>query len=297
MSLAGASDTRLSVVRGRAELRRNGTIVAVGTREEIATRAGGDAEATTFNTAAWDAFDRWVESRRVNRVDRYATRVLRNRLQPVRPVPAPLPPPATRSVPPTRMGPYTSDLRPDVWFGAWPNRWFGTWPYWLVGSGTLFYCAAPRQEEPPVESVAVIPIIAPDPDSDAAGEVGMDGEPATVEPVTRLSIVGLRARAVGARTRVATRLPAIARGSVTRSRGGRDRVIALPQGGTHADRAATPPAGPTSTVAEVASEGDPAAPGVIRPGTGVTSPRAPSRSTRYQHVTGRSARRSAARQP
>ena len=278
-----AGDTQLSVVHGRAELRTDGGSVEVGAGEQVATRStGGVSEPTTFNTAAWDAFDRYAERRRATRLDRYATRILDTRLRPERRL-------SRRE--PARAQPATSGR--DA--GIRRNVWSPTWPYWVLGPG-LFGSAVIRPSElsellerPTVEVTTVIQITPARPEEPEAER--------PVEPPARLSVVGLPAAPGGGGLPPRMAGGAVA-GSVFVERSGTRRaqsVIVLPRGGgrtaaTTVTRSRTINRRGVGTTTKSATASTRAA------ASQVSSRRAPSRSTRYQRISGRSARRSA-RQP
>ena len=172
-----AGDTQLSVVHGRAELWTESGSVEVGAGEQVATRSnGGVSQPTTFNTAVWDAVERYVEGRRVTRIDRYATRILGSRLRPARR-------PSGQALAPAQLAPSRGHA------GIRHNIGRPTWPYGIVGPGlfgrAVFGPAALAEllERPTVEVITAIQITPEQPE---------EPEPKRpVGPPARLSVVGL----------------------------------------------------------------------------------------------------------
>ena len=65
ISILSGSDVELAVLRGSAELVNEDGRTALGAGERAFARAGASpSSAYVFNSAAWDAFDRWSEERR-----------------------------------------------------------------------------------------------------------------------------------------------------------------------------------------------------------------------------------------
>ena len=284
VALLVAGDTQLSVVHGRAELWTESGSVEVGAGEQVATRStGGVSQPTTFNTAVWDAFERYVEGRRVTRIDRYATRILGTRLRPAhRPSGQALAPAPSRA----HAGIRHNIGRP-------------TWPYGIVGPG-LFGSAvfgptelAELLERPTVEVTTVIQITPEQPE---------EPEPKRpVGPPARLSVVGLPAPPLGGPVPRHSAVGTILGSAFVTTSGTRraQRVIVWPGGGvstaattvTSSQTSSSHRARPATRSMSATASTHP-----VTPGSQVTSRRLPSRSTRYQRITGRSARRSA-RQP
>ena len=274
VTLNGAR-TRVAVVRGRVELRADAGSVTLRAGQALAVgRAADSLQPTAFNTARLDSFDRWVERRRASRIDRYESRVFQTRLRPG--------PPGVPRAPET---PETPRVPAPPYGGVHPNTWAPYVP-WLIGP---ICCDAARNHPHKSRLIGVLPIppsnllpTAPEPRDDRT-----DAEESTATPGS-LSIVGLR-------------LPATVVPLASGVTGGAQRVIVLPRGGATRSRTAsreTPDATPDSGTAgrQTPAGTAPSAPTVIRPGAGVTSNRAPARSSRSERIGSRSERRST-RQP
>ena len=264
---------RVSVVRGHATVTTGAGIVALGAGQQVVAGAGSALEATAYNTAAWDAFDRWVERRHESRRGRYASRRLRTRLSVVSRPRAPQP---TVAAVASRAS--SDRTHPHTWYAA------GPW------GGGAFCCARGRDGADATASppIGVVPIELPR-DELAPSDAREPERPAEPAPPR---VAGLPVTPVGA--------PAPAAAS-TRERP--HTMIVLPRGGTaRGDSRITGDAG-TSLVAgtDAASSTTPAratstraVPSRLRSAQARSSTHLPARSTRHGRVSSRSQRLAAA---
>ncbi len=268
---------RVSVARGHATVTTGAGIVALtlDAGQQVVARAGTTLEATAYNTAAWDEFDRWVERQRESWRGRYASRMLRTRGSVVSRARAPQP----------TVAAVASKASSDR---THPHRWYAAGP-WL--GGAAFCCARGRDRADASASqpVLVVPIEFPRDEltpSDAR-EPERPAEPAPPH-VVGLPITPVGAPAPGAastRGRPQTMI-VLTRGGTAR---GGSRVTGdagtSPVAGTDA-ASSTTPARATSTRA-VRSR--------ARSAHEHSSAPLPARSTRHGRVSGRSQRLAAAR--
>ena len=271
------SGLRVSVARGHATVTTGAGIVALtlDAGQQVVARAGTALEATAYNTAARDAFDRWVERRHESQRGRYASRRLRTRLSFVSRPRAPQP---TAAAVTSRAS--SDRTHPHTWYAAGP--WFG---------GGAFCCARGRDGADATASQPIVVVrielprdeLAP---SDAR-EPERPAEPAPPHvvglPVTPVGAPAPGAAATRARPQTMIVLP---RGRTAR---GDSRVTGdagtSPVAGTDA-ASSTTPARATSTRA-VRSR--------LRSAQARSSPHLPARSTRHGRVSSRSQRLTAAR--
>ena len=256
---------RVSVVRGHATVTTGTGIVALGAGQQVVAGAGTALEATAYNTAAWDAFDRWVARRHESRRGRYASRRLRTRLSFVSRPHAPQP---TAAAVTSRAS--SDRTHPHTWYAAGP--WLG---------GGAFCCARGRDGADATASqpIVVVPIELPR-DELAPSDAREPERPAEPAPphVAGLPVTPVGAPAPGAastRERPQTRI-VLPRGGTARgdSRVTGDAGTSLVAGTDAAS--STMPARATSTRA-VRSR--------LRSAQARSSTHLPARSTRHGRVS------------
>ena len=117
-----ATDTELAVLRGSANLVTDAASVTVAAGARSVARAGAPPSyPTAFNSARWDAFDRWTEDQQAARLGVASNAYL----------PAPLSPYASTF---DRYGQWRQDpTYGHVWYPTvapdWEPYWYGSWSY------------------------------------------------------------------------------------------------------------------------------------------------------------------------
>ena len=272
---------RVSVARGQATVTTGVGIVALtltltlDAGQQVVAHAGTTLEATTYNTAALDEFDRWVERRYESRRGRYASRMLRSRGSVV----------SRARAPQRTLAAVASKASSDT---THPHRWYAAGP-WL--GGAAFCCARGRDRADASASqpILVVPIELAR-DELAPSEAREPERPAEPAPP---HVAGLPVTPVGAPA------PGVA---ATRGRG--PTMIVLTRGGTARGGSRVAGDAGTSPVAgtDAASATTPAratSTRAVRSRSRAAHARAsaplPARSTRHGRLSSRSERLAAAR--